>query len=122
MTLTVPSPRAGLAAVILALLLLPAPSSARQGPTFAVDPQGASSARGYYVFDAAGGNCAGAPVNSTAYPLTIPTGAPVTFFNAAGGTSLGNYNVIPTVRVDVPANARAGSYTTTITTALVAGP
>jgi hypothetical protein len=61
-------------------------------------------------------------VSATAYPLTIPTGAPVTFFNAAAGTSLGNYNVIPTVRVDVPANARAGSYTTTITTALVAGP
>jgi hypothetical protein len=55
MTLTVPSPRAGLAAAILALLLLPAPASARQGATFAVDPQGATSARGYYVFDAAGG-------------------------------------------------------------------
>jgi hypothetical protein len=55
MTLTVPSPRAGLAAVILALLLLPAPASARQSATFAVDPQGATSARGYYVFDAAGG-------------------------------------------------------------------
>jgi hypothetical protein len=46
----------------------------------------------------------------------------VTFFNAAAGTGLGNYNVIPTVRVDVPANTHAGSYTTTITTAFVAGP
>jgi hypothetical protein len=54
-TITIPSPRAGLAAVILALLLLPAPASAGQGATFAVDPQGASSSRGYYVFDADGG-------------------------------------------------------------------
>jgi hypothetical protein len=67
-------------------------------------------------------NCAGAPANSVPYPLTIPSGAPVTFFNAAAGTSLGNYNVIPTVRVDVPANTHAGTYTTTITTALVTGP
>lgn len=55
MTLVVPSPRAGLAAVILALLLMPAPASAKAGPTFAVDPQGASAARGYYVFDAGPG-------------------------------------------------------------------
>jgi hypothetical protein len=67
-------------------------------------------------------SCAGAPSNSTGYPLAIPTGAPVTFFNAAAGTGLGNYNVIPTVRVDVPANTHAGGYTTTITTAVVAGP
>ena len=55
MTITVPSPRAGLAAVILALLLLPAPASAGQGATFAVDPRGASASRGYYVFDVDGG-------------------------------------------------------------------
>jgi hypothetical protein len=67
-------------------------------------------------------SCAGAPSSSIGYPLTIPTGAPVTFFNAAAGTGLGNYNVIPTVSIDVPANTHAGSYTTTVTTAFVAGP
>lgn len=67
-------------------------------------------------------SCAGAPANAIGYPLTIPTGAPATFFNATAGTSLGNYNVIPTVRLAVPANAHSGAYTTTITTAVVAGP
>ena len=56
MTITVPSPRAGLAAVILALLAAAgAGQRAARAPTFAVDPQGASAARGYYVFDADGG-------------------------------------------------------------------
>jgi hypothetical protein len=39
----------------VAAALAAAPASAHAGPTFAVDPQGASSARGYYVFDATGG-------------------------------------------------------------------
>ncbi len=42
------------AAVAVATALAAAPASAHAGATFAVDPQGASSARGYYVFDAAG--------------------------------------------------------------------
>jgi hypothetical protein len=67
-------------------------------------------------------SCAGAPVNSIGFPLTIPTGAPATFFSTAPGTGLGNYNIVPTVTVGVPANTHAGAYTTTITTAFVAGP
>jgi hypothetical protein len=66
--------------------------------------------------------CAGTPVNSVGYPLAIPTGAPATFFNAAAGTGLGYYYLTPTVDVSVPANTHAGTYSTTITTAIVSGP
>jgi hypothetical protein len=49
-TRALPSPLAVLVAVALALGA--APASAHASATFAVDPQGASSAGGYYVFDA----------------------------------------------------------------------
>ena len=48
MTRALPSPLAVLAVVALALA---APARAHAGATFAVDPQGASAAGGYYVFD-----------------------------------------------------------------------
>jgi WxL interacting protein linking bacterial and host surfaces len=50
MTRALPSPRSAVAAALLALAALPAGAQARA--RFAVDPQGASSARGYYVFHA----------------------------------------------------------------------
>lgn len=50
MTRALPSPRSVVATALLALAALPAGAQARA--TFAVDPQGASSARGYYVFHA----------------------------------------------------------------------
>jgi hypothetical protein len=54
-----------------------------------------------------------------AIPVVIPS-AP--FFNAAANTGIGTFAVAPTITVDIPANARAGSYTSTITTELISGP
>jgi hypothetical protein len=65
--------------------------------------------------------CTAAPVNSIAWPVPIGA-ADVTFFNAANATGVGTWRVTPTIQVPVPANARAGTYTTTLTTSLVSGP
>jgi len=72
----------------------------------------------------ASGTCTD-PVNAVAYPLTVPTGTevqPVPFFTAAPGTGMGAFTVSPTVEIAIPANAYAGSYTTTITLSIVSGP
>ena len=46
----------------------------------------------------------------------------MTFFSTPANTGQGTYRITPTVRTTVPANARAGTYTTSVTTAIVAGP
>jgi hypothetical protein len=66
-------------------------------------------------------SCTTAPVNSIAWPVPIGS-TDVTFFNAANATGVGNWRLTPTISVAVPANARAGTYTTTLTTSLVSGP
>jgi hypothetical protein len=66
-------------------------------------------------------SCTTAPVNSIAWPVPIGP-SDVTFFNAANATGVGNWRLTPTISVAVPANARAGTYTTTLTTSLVSGP
>jgi hypothetical protein len=80
---------------------------------------------------AAGATCAGgttctAPTNSIGYPLAVPAGssAPtaVKLFNAAANTGLGNFTVTPTIQVAIPANTYAGTYTSTVTVAVVSGP
>ncbi|MBA2283929.1 MAG: WxL domain-containing protein [Ktedonobacteraceae bacterium] len=67
------------------------------------------------------------PTNSITYaPLLVPAGttAPtaVKFFNAALTTGLGTFTVTPTVSIALPANTFAGSYTSTVTLAVVSGP
>jgi hypothetical protein len=66
------------------------------------------------------------PTNSVAYPLGVPAGASaptaVKFFNAAADTGMGDFTVTPTVRVTILANAYAGTYTSTVTLAVVSGP
>jgi hypothetical protein len=63
------------------------------------------------------------PANSVATPVAIPFVIPsAPFFNAAANTGIGTFTVTPTITVDIPANARAGSYTSTITTELISGP
>jgi hypothetical protein len=67
--------------------------------------------------------CAIDPANSVATPVAIPFVIPsAPFFNAAANTGIGTFIVTPTITVDIPANARAGSYTSTITTELISGP
>jgi hypothetical protein len=66
------------------------------------------------------------PTNSVTYPLTVPAGttppAPLTFFNAAVQTGMGQFNVTPTIGVFVPQNSYAGTYQSTLTLAIISGP
>jgi hypothetical protein len=66
------------------------------------------------------------PTNSVTYPVAVPAGsgppAAVKLFNAASGTGKGASTITPTVTVSLPGNIFTGSYTSTITLAIVAGP
>ena len=74
---------------------------------------------------AAGPDCV-TPTNSIAHPLTVPAGptapAAVKFYNAAAGTGMGEFDIKPSLQLSVPANAYAGSYTSTITITVASGP
>jgi hypothetical protein len=73
----------------------------------------------------AGGTCTN-PTNSVTYPVGVPAGSgpptAVKFFNAAANTGMGKFTITPTVDVTVPANAYAGSYSSTVTLAVASGP
>jgi hypothetical protein len=73
------------------------------------------------------------PTNSTVYPVAITTATgsptPATIYDTAAGTGLGQIVVGGSTAanpvgwwVNVPASASAGSYTSTITMAIVSGP
>jgi hypothetical protein len=68
----------------------------------------------------AGSTCTAA-TNAIAYPLTVGTVA-AKFFNATANSGLGKIDVTPTINIAVPGNAYAGTYTSTVTLASVAGP
>jgi hypothetical protein len=72
-----------------------------------------------------GGTCT-APTNSVGYPLTVPAAgtapAAVKFFDAAANTGMGRFTLTPTVSVAIPGNSFAGSYSSTVTVAVVSGP
>jgi hypothetical protein len=73
----------------------------------------------------AGSTCTN-PTNAIALPVALPAGvtAPtaVKFFNSAANTGMGSFTVTPTVSVTIPGNAYAGSYQSTVTVAVAAGP
>jgi hypothetical protein len=46
----------------------------------------------------------------------------VKFVNAASATGAGHFTVTPTITVSVPQNSFAGTYTSTLTIAIVSGP
>ena len=85
---------------------------------------GASTLTG--VSEASGSGTSTAPTNSITYPVAVPAGstppAGVKFFNAAGGTGMGNFTATSTVGVFVPQNSFAGTYTSAVTLAIVSGP
>lgn len=85
----------------------------------------ASSLTGVTVSCVSGATCTN-PTNAITYPLTVPAAstAPtaVKFFNAAANTGMGNFTLTPTINVTIPANAYAGTYTSTVTLAIVSGP
>ena len=66
------------------------------------------------------------PTNAIGYPVAVPSGAtaptPVKFFNAAVNTGMGKFTDTPTVGVFVPQSSFAGTYTSTLTLAVVTGP
>jgi hypothetical protein len=55
-------------------------------------------------------------------PADVTAPDPVKFFNADVDSGMGKFTVTPTVRVSVPANSYAGTYTSTVTLASVSGP
>jgi hypothetical protein len=67
-----------------------------------------------------------APVNSIAFPVTVPAAsvAPtaVKFYDTSAAHGEGVYPVTPTVQVSMPGNSFAGSYSSTLTISLVSGP
>lgn len=73
----------------------------------------------------ASGTCTN-PTNSITYPVAVPaaTTAPtaVKFFNAAANTGMGKFTTTPTIGVFVPQSSTAGTYTSTLTIAIVSGP
>jgi len=93
------------------------------GHTF---PSSASTITGVSTTCGTGSTCT-VPTNSVANTsLALPAGstapAAVKFVNAANATGLGTTSVNATVSVAVPANAFAGTYSSTVTVALAAGP
>ncbi len=71
------------------------------------------------------GNCS-LPVNQISYPLTVPAAASapsaIKIFDAGPGTGAGPVNVAMTASLNVPGNARTGTYTSTWTITLSSGP
>ncbi len=63
-------------------------------------------------------------ISNTNLAVPAATVAPtaVKYLNAANATGLGTTNVNATVSVAVPANVFAGTYTSTVTVSIVAGP
>jgi hypothetical protein len=73
----------------------------------------------------ASGTCTN-PTNAITYPVAVPAAAApptaVKFFNAAANTGMGKFTTTPTIGVFVPQSSFAGSYTSTLTIAIVSGP
>lgn len=66
------------------------------------------------------------PTNGVTYPLGVPAAAtaptPVKLFNSAANAGMGNFTITPTVTLSIPANTFTGSYTSTVSVAVVSGP
>jgi hypothetical protein len=63
--------------------------------------------------------------NNITYPLLVPAGdsaSAVSFFQANPYTTMGTFSITPTINVQIPGNAYAGTYSSTITVAAVSGP
>jgi hypothetical protein len=73
----------------------------------------------------AGATCTAATSNLS-YPYTLPAAATAPtatkIYNAAANTGLGNQTVTATMRLAIPANASAGTYSSVFTYSLVSGP
>jgi hypothetical protein len=94
------------------------------GPTPYTLPTTASTITGVTA-SCAHGTCT-PPSNAITYSLVVPAGsiAPtaVKIFNAAANTGMGQFIIIPTISVAIPASSYAGIYSCIITLAIVSGP
>ena len=61
------------------------------------------------------------PASGTTLPVTMGT-AGTSFYSSAANFGLGKVDVTPTVSVAIPGNSYAGTYSSTVTFAAVAGP
>jgi hypothetical protein len=61
------------------------------------------------------------PTNNVTWPITI-NGTPAKIFNAAANTGQGSDVLTSTYKITYPANAIAGTYSSTITYAVASGP
>lgn len=78
------------------------------------------------VAEAPGSGTNTTPSNSVSTPVAVPAGSgpptAVKFYDAATGSGMGKFTITPTIGVFVPQNSYAGTYTSTITLAMVTGP
>jgi hypothetical protein len=85
----------------------------------------ASTITGATAACTAGATCT-LPANLIGYPLGVPAAASapaaVKIFNAGLDKGMGKIDVEPSVAVAIPANAYAGTYTSTLTVASVSAP
>lgn len=88
-------------------------------------PSTASTVTGVSASCVSGATCTN-PTNNVNYNLAVPAAATaptaVKLFDAAANTGMGKFTVTPSVSVAVPANTYAGTYSSTITLAVVTGP
>ena len=86
----------------------------------------ASSISGAPSITCVGGSTCTNPTNSITYPVGVPAGATaptaVKFFNAAANTGMGKFTITPAITIAIPANTFAGTYTSTVSVAVVSGP
>jgi hypothetical protein len=66
------------------------------------------------------------PTNSVSYPVTMPSGSgpptAIEVYNAAANTGIGSSTLTLTFGLTVPANAYAGTYSSTWTFTMSSGP
>ncbi len=60
--------------------------------------------------------------STVALPAGSSAPTSIKFYNAQAGSGLGKFTVTPTIQVAIPANAYAGTYSSTIFIAIVSGP
>lgn len=86
----------------------------------------ASSITGVTAVCSPGQVCTSLPHNAVTYPIVVPADNPapnpVKFYNAQNLSGIGTFDLSTTITVTVPANAYAGTYTSTLTLAYVSGP
>jgi hypothetical protein len=70
-----------------------------------------------------GGSCAlPSPSGSVVYPVTLPNTGGAAIYSATPGSGQGTNIVTANIQVATPANVYAGTYTSTVTVQVVAGP